>query len=153
MRRIRSLAMCAMSALMLAGCSVPETPVGSVVMSWSDPDDNNLLDLGDLAGETLLRDQAAWDAWVKNDLSQEMYDARSQQLRDYSLEDNVVVVEVWGRCTQTSRMMVKDGGTLEFQIIENQTACAWTPTYVDVWEIPLEDLNVAREDVRLSEQN
>ena len=137
-------------ALTLSGCGTPPD-AGSVEISWfqeqGDPVGEGVLP----HGATLLPDQDSWTEWVA-DLPADMREAKAAELDSFSLEDSVAVVTVWGRCTETSHLYEDGNGALVFEVIDDEpnTNCVWSPRRVEVWDVPLDTLGVARDEVTLA---
>ena len=136
----------------VAACDAPNPPVdrvGRAVVQWDEESRDPLPQAATSEG-TLLRDEAAWQAWLDT-LSPEMVELKQQQLSAVSLEGAVVVVATWGRCTEEARIADLGGGRIAFQVINTDPSvvCAWTPMRVQVWQVPLTDLGVTAGEVEL----
>lgn len=134
----------------LAGCAPePEEPVvGRLEVAWQE-ENGDPVDLD--MGVTLLRDQAAWQAWL-DALPPDMHEVRSDELARVVPDDSVKVVAVWGMCRQRSSIHRIAPGELDFRITaldDPPALCAWSPVRVEVWSIGLDEVGAGRDEITL----
>ncbi len=147
---------CAVTALTaLAGCSLinwvskddgtdqAEDQVGSLVTSWSQAE-HELTDLQALAAPDdtlLLTDDAERDAW----LDKLPKTADAAPVAEVDLSKNLLVVGGYHKCMEQGRVVPEpDRATVRFTTYiapeDRNTNCAWSPYTVEVWQVPLSEL-------------
>lgn len=147
---------CAVTTLTtLAGCSLlnwvgkedgghDTEQVGSLVTSWSQAE-HELTDLQTLAapGTTLLlTDDAERDAW----LDKLPKAADGAAVAEVDLSKNLLVVGGYHKCMEQGRVVPEpDRATVRFTTYvapqDRNTNCAWSPYTVEVWQVPLSELD------------
>lgn len=150
-RTLAALAACALSAPLLSSCAAlfPGATVGDVVVSWDEGSDG--LEGFDKRSPTfLISSEAQWQEWLAS-LPGEMREARAEEISRVDLDDSVLLVAVWPRCTEVGSVLDEGRGAVRFEIDdpEPNTVCAWSPTQVQVWDLPLSQLGVERAEVHL----
>lgn len=151
MRRPPAALVGCLLAALLPACStvLPEATVGHVVVEWDEATDA-IEGFDKQADPLLLSTEAQWQDWV-DALPGEMREARNDAIEAVDLDDSVLLVAVWGRCTEEGNVADVGGGAVRFELHdpEPHTLCAWSPIQVQVWDLPLSELDVERGEVHL----
>ncbi|GAB3817459.1 hypothetical protein GCM10028820_18450 [Tessaracoccus terricola] len=150
-RIARVLAAFALASPLLSACG-PQTPgptVGRVVVAW-DEAQHELEEFDGQPPRQLLTTEQEWEAWVES-LPTAMQEANASAIEAVVMDDSVLLVAVWNRCTQVGTVVDEGDGAVRFVVHdpEPDTLCAWSPMQVQVWDLPLSQLGVERAEVHL----
>lgn len=150
-RLVRALAACALAAPLLSACAAqaPDPTVGRVLVAWDEAQD----DLEEFDGQPptqLLATEQEWEDWAAS-LPAAMQEANAAALEAVTMDDSVLLVAVWNRCTEVGSVVDEGDGAVRFVVHdpEPDTLCAWSPMQVQVWDLPLSELGVERTEVHL----
>lgn len=130
------------------GCAPPSPDEGvestiRLLGSWSQayPEGEWVGDVMPV-GTVVIRTDAERDDWMASlpaGVAED--DATVDAVRDVDLDEALLVVGGYYRCTESSTVSVVDGEP-EFEVLpgDDRTNCAWSPAVIDVWRVPLEVL-------------
>lgn len=134
----------------LTGCSGDASSgpdvVGTFVVGWSEAADGDAVRRAD-RGELLVSEPDDLDDLIDR-ASPEL---DTTELLDVDLDEHVLVVGSYGRCDESSQVVVEDGGSvLRFVVTkpneDHPLACEWSPQQIDVWQVARD---VLADDVSL----
>jgi hypothetical protein len=155
-RKARVVVAVLVAAGLSAGCDLPgrwtgDGPghggreVGEHVARWTEADSGE-----EWTSEVRQRDpvllatQAERDTWVATLPTAADHDAVAAELAGVDLDEHVLVVGAYDRCTESSRVRLRtgdDGPVLRFEVWtdEPDTLCAWSPATLDAWAVPVSE--------------
>lgn len=150
-RPITTLSAIAVLAAPLTACGplLPGATVGHVVVQW-DEATHDLSGFDKRAPVRIIATEEDWLDWLE-ELPPAMRDANGAAVEQVDLDDSVLLVAAWPRCTEVASVEDGGGGAVRFALRdpEPETMCAWSPTQVQVWDLPLSQLGVERGEVHL----
>lgn len=144
--RLRAAATAIATILTLAGCGVgpfaQTEPLSRRVVTWSQADHPDLKanDKVHPALRTHLVATTEDRDDLLSDLPASIPEDDRRQVEAIDLEAQVIVLGVYGKCTETSHLTL-DEKFLRFVVERDvDVNCGWAPTQVEVWSVDRTDL-------------
>lgn len=154
------LALAVLSVLVVSGCRVPQwmdpgstltdpEQVGSMLTLWyqGEPEDEVILqELDAVELPILMRSDTDREAFLKRLSRVTLEPDDLAAIRGVDLDLNVLVVGRYGDCAAESAVEFDDT-VLRFTVTrEENVNCGWTPTKVEIWQVPLAELAGAQAE-------
>lgn len=141
-------------AVVLVALGVVLSACGAAGIGSSDPDATRLT----AWSEATATDQTQREEWHDPQLRTRLVDtdeeredaitalpssvptAEVARVRAVGLDESVLVIAVYAKCTETSRLVLDDG-VLRLVIDRDEgSVCGWAPVQVEAWSVPRENL-------------
>lgn len=128
-----------------------DAAVGERVLHWDELRDGIDPYVMQVESGIVLADEGQWEAWAAT-LPESMAVPQVESIKAVDVDDAVLVVVSYRGCEPGSELRHAGSGALEHRLLEDgSVACEAERQVVEVWQVPLDELDVGRHDVVLLE--